>query len=125
MSAERPLVVVADDAEDILRLVGTVLTQAGYEVLPAHDGEAALELIRERRPSLAVLDVSMPKLNGLEVLQEIREDAGLVSLPVIMLSAHAQEADVERGYALGASKYVRKPFSPRDLVTTVQELLAS
>jgi DNA-binding response OmpR family regulator len=118
-----PLVVVADDADDILSLVETALLRAGYDVETAGDGEAALELIRKRRPSLAVLDVSMPKLDGLGVLQHVRDDPALAGLPVILLSALAQEADVVRGYSLGASKYVRKPFSPRELVAKVAELL--
>jgi len=118
-----PLVVVADDAGDILALVQTALTRAGYEVVTAGDGEAALRLIRERRPALALLDVSMPKLDGLGVLVQVREDPSLAGLPVILLSALAQESDVERGYSLGASKYVRKPFSPRELVSIVGEIL--
>jgi len=118
-----PLVVVADDAGDILALVQTALTRAGYEVVTAGDGEAALRLIRERRPALAILDVSMPKLDGLGVLVQVREDPSLAGLPVILLSALAQESDVERGYSLGASKYVRKPFSPRELVSIVGEIL--
>ena len=118
-----PLVVVADDAGDILALVQTALTRAGYEVVTAGDGEAALRLIRERRPALALLDVSMPKLDGLGVLVQVREDPLLAGLPVILLSALAQESDVERGYSLGASKYVRKPFSPRELVSIVGEIL--
>jgi CheY-like chemotaxis protein len=125
MSGVSPLIVVADDAADILMLVRTALTRAGYDVATAGDGEAALELIRERRPSLAVLDVSMPKLDGLGVLVALRDDPVLSGLPVILLSALAQESDVERGFALGASKYVRKPFSPRDLVATVGEVLAA
>ena len=118
-----PLVVVADDAGDILALVQTALTRSGYEVITAGDGETALGLIRERRPALAVLDVSMPKLDGLGVLVQVREDPSLAGLPVILLSALAQESDVERGYSLGASKYVRKPFSPRELVSIVGEIL--
>ena len=116
MSADAPLVLVADDADDILALVRAALTRAGYDVVTAGDGEAALERIRSQRPALVVLDVSMPKLDGLTVLASVREDPALASLPVILLSALAQEADVARGYALGASKYVRKPFSPRELV---------
>ncbi len=124
MTENRPLVVVADDADDILALVDAVLSRAGYTVLSARDGEAALDLIRQRRPSLAVLDVSMPKLDGLEVLRRVRADAELAETPVILLSALAQEADVARGYATGASRYLRKPFSPRELAAAVGELLA-
>jgi DNA-binding response OmpR family regulator len=120
-----PLVVAADDAADILALVDTTLSRAGYDVLTAGDGQAALELIRERRPAVAVLDVSMPKLDGLSVLARVREDPDLAGLPVILLSALAQESDVERGYALGASKYIRKPFSPRELAASVGEVLSA
>ncbi len=123
MSPDKPVVLVADDAADILALVRTALTRAGYDVVTAGDGEAALAGIRAHRPALAVLDVSMPKLDGLAVLREVREDPASADLPVIMLSALAQEADVERGYALGASRYVRKPFSPRELIAIVGELL--
>jgi len=122
---DAPLVLVADDADDILALVEATLSRAGYEVLSARDGEAALDLIGKRRPSVAVLDVSMPKLDGLEVLRRIRDDPALADLPVVLLSARAQEADIELGYALGASTYVRKPFSPRELASIVRELLAN
>ena len=123
MSEAAPLVVVADDSDDIIMLVQTALTRSGYEVITAGDGETALGLIRERRPALAVLDVSMPKLDGLGVLVQVREDPSLAGLPVILLSALAQESDVERGYKLGAARYVRKPFSPRQLVATVEQVL--
>jgi DNA-binding response OmpR family regulator len=123
VTENRPLIVVADDADDILALVDAVLSRTGYAVLSASDGEAALDLIRQRRPALAVLDVSMPKLDGLEVLRRVRDDADLAEMPVILLSALAQEADVARGYAIGASKYLRKPFSPRELVAAVGELV--
>jgi two-component system response regulator MtrA len=123
MSASAPLVLVADDAADILALVRAALTGAGYEVVTAADGEAALEGIRSQRPALAVLDVSMPKLDGLTVLARVREDPAFADLPVILLSALAQESDVARGYELGASRYVRKPFSPRELIGLVGELV--
>jgi DNA-binding response OmpR family regulator len=123
LTDERPLVVVADDDEDILMLVRAILTDAGYEVELARDGDAALSLLRGRRPAAAVLDIAMPGLDGLEVLTQIRADPANADLPIVLLSARAQESDVARGYELGASKYVRKPFSPRELAAAVTELV--
>jgi CheY-like chemotaxis protein len=119
------LILVADDDPDIVTLVSAVLRRAGFEVVEASDGVEALELVRTKRPQLTVLDISMPKLDGLEVLRFIRAEPESAGLPVVLLSARAQEADVRDGYAQGASKYVRKPFSPRELVDVVLELLGS
>ena len=118
---EPPLVLVADDDEDILMLVRIRLERAGLRVVAAHDGEDALRLARELKPRLAVLDLSMPKLGGLEVLGALREDGA--DTRVVLLTAKAQEADVERGYAAGADAYLSKPFSPAALVERVQALL--
>jgi DNA-binding response OmpR family regulator len=117
------LILVADDDPDIVALVSAVLRRAGFEVVEASDGAEALELLRTRRPQLAVLDISMPKLDGMEVLRFMRAEPESSAVPVVLLSARAQEADVRDGYAQGASKYVRKPFSPRELVAVVRELL--
>jgi two-component system, OmpR family, response regulator MtrA len=120
-----PLVLVADDDEDILMLVRVTLTGAGYEVVVARNGVAALALLRERRPAAAVLDIAMPELDGLEVLAQLRADPATADLPVVLLSARAQESDVALGYDLGASKYIRKPFSPRELKAAVDELVSA
>ena len=119
---DRPLVVVADDDEDILLLVRATLSPT-YDVAAARDGEQALSLLQELRPAAAVLDIAMPGVDGLEVLTRVRADPTLGALPVVLLSARAQEQDVARGYALGASRYIRKPFSPRELVAAVDELV--
>ena len=123
MSGEAPLVVVADDDEDILMLVRACLAAGGYQIEVARDGDAALSLVQERHPAAAVLDIAMPGLDGLEVLTRLREDPATSELPVVLLSARAQEQDVAHGYELGASKYVRKPFSPRELLAAVDALL--
>lgn len=123
MTTDAPVVVVADDDEDILMLVRAILTAAGYEVALARDGSAALALLHERRPAAAVLDIAMPGIDGLEVLTRVRADPATADLPVVLLSARAQENDVARGYELGASKYIRKPFSPRELVAAVSEIV--
>ena len=120
----RRLVLIADDDEDILALVRATIERSSHEVMAVADGAAALSAMAERRPDLAVLDIAMPELDGLEVLRRLRADDEMRDLPVILLTAQAQAADVERGFATGASAYVRKPFSPRDLATRVDELLA-
>ena len=118
-----PIVLVADDDDDILLLVTTRLRRDGFEVISARNGEEALALARERRPGIAVLDIGMPGLDGLEVLERIRADDTLKGTRVLLLTAKAQESDVRRGYDSGADAYVRKPFSPSDLSARVRELL--
>jgi CheY-like chemotaxis protein len=120
--ADARLVVVADDDEDILMLVRATLAAGDYEVAVARNGVAALALLAEHRPAAVVLDIAMPELDGLEVLTRLRADPATADLPVVLLSARAQESDVARGYQLGASKYIRKPFSPRELRDAVDAL---
>ena len=119
----RSLVLIADDDADILSLVKAVLERSGHEVVAASDGAEALASVRARKPDLAVLDIAMPEVDGLEVLRRLRADPTTSELPVVLLSARAQEADVERGFAIGASAYLKKPFSPRELSEHVAELL--
>jgi DNA-binding response OmpR family regulator len=121
---DAPLVLCADDDEDILSLVSLRLRRAGFEVETAADGDEALTIVRLRRPVLAVLDVMMPKRTGYEVLAELRADETLRDMKVILLSARVQEGDVARGMDAGADAYLAKPFKAQDLVSTVQELLA-
>jgi DNA-binding response OmpR family regulator len=118
-----PLVLIADDDPDILTLVGFRLERAGYEVLPARDGEEALVLALERQPDLAILDVMMPKLDGYEVTQRLRNDPSTSGMPVILLTARVQEADITRGFEAGADDYIKKPFSPQELRARVQAIL--
>ena len=118
-----PLVLVADDDEDILGLVSFRLERSGYEVAAAKDGEEALRLARELSPALVVLDVMMPRLDGYEVARRLREDEATRGIPVILLTALAQEADVARGFESGADDYLRKPFSPQELAARVQAVL--
>jgi DNA-binding response OmpR family regulator len=120
---DRPVVLVADDDDDIRDLVAFRLDRAGYEVLRAGDGQEALDLAKEHRPDLAVLDVMMPKLTGYDVTRELRADAATSRIPVILLTARVQEADVARGFEAGADDYVKKPFSPQELKARVQAVL--
>ena len=116
-------VLVVEDDEDILTLVTKRLRLDGYEVVEARDGEEALELAREWQPSIAVLDLGLPGIDGLEVLRRIRADDELSGMLVVLLTARAQEADVRRGFEAGADAYVRKPFSPTKLSESVSELV--
>jgi DNA-binding response OmpR family regulator len=120
---DRPVVLVADDDDDIRDLVAFRLDRAGYEVLRAGDGQQALDLAKEHVPDLAVLDVMMPKLTGYDVTRELRADAATSRIPVILLTARVQEADVARGFEAGADDYVKKPFSPQELKARVQAVL--
>jgi CheY-like chemotaxis protein len=118
---EAPLVVTADDDPDILLLVRTRLQRAGYRVVTASDGLEAFELCLAQRPDVAVLDVTMPGLTGIEVTQALRK-AG-VAIHIILLTANARPSDVEAGAAAGADSYITKPFSPQDLESCVASVL--
>jgi DNA-binding response OmpR family regulator len=119
-----PVVLVADDDEDILSLVAFRLEKAGYAILKASDGEEALALALEQRPDLAVLDVMMPKLTGLEVTERIRAaDGDVKNIPIVLLTARVQESDIARGFEAGADDYIKKPFSPQELRARVQAIL--
>jgi len=117
-------VLVADDEPHLLRLVKFRLEREGYNVITATDGEAALELARTERPDLCVLDVMMPKRSGFEVLKALREDESHRGMKVIMLTARAQDRDVDAGFSLGADDYLTKPFSPQELRVRVGAHLA-
>jgi DNA-binding response OmpR family regulator len=119
----RLLVLVADDDEDILQLLSFRLERAGYEVVQARNGDEALRLALELRPSLAVLDVMMPGLDGYEVTRELRREKKTSAMPVILLTARAQAEDVTKGLAAGADDYVKKPFDARDLKERIERLL--
>ena len=118
-------ILVADDDVDIRELVEFKLSTLGHEVVAVADGASAVEEVRRRRPDLAVLDVMMPGMSGLDAVRVIRGDESLHDLPVILLTARAQESDREHGFDSGADDYVTKPFSPRELAARVEALLAS
>ena len=120
---EQPLVLAADDDEDILDLVAFRLERSGYTVIVARDGEEALELAAKELPDLAVLDVMMPKVDGFEVTRRLRADEATSRMPIILLTARSQDADVQQGFEAGADDYLRKPFSPDELRARVQAIL--
>ena len=117
-------VLVVDDEQDILDLVRFRLEHDGYRVLTASDGQTGLTLAQQERPDLCILDVMMPKLSGLEVLARLRADPATAATRVILLTARGQDADVDRGFELGAHDYVTKPFSPKELRRRVHAQLS-
>ncbi len=119
-----PSVLVVDDDPDIPSVIAFKLERAGYTVYEEADGEAGLAAATEERPDLVLLDWMMPRLTGVEVCRAIRDDASLDRTPVIMLTAKAQEPDVQRAFAAGADDYIVKPFSPRELISRVALVLA-
>ena len=119
-----PIVLIADDDEDILALVALRLRRSGLDVILARDGEEALELVQTHLPDAAVLDIAMPKLTGLEVTRLMREAEATKAIRIVLLTARAGEKDVELGLAAGADEYITKPFSPRDLYACIASLLS-
>jgi DNA-binding response OmpR family regulator len=117
-------VFVADDDPDIRELVTVKLEAAGFDVAAAADGQAALDRIRADPPDVVVLDLMMPGLTGLEVCAALRAEPDTARLPIILLTAKAQEADITKGLASGADDYVVKPFSPRELLSRVEAVLS-
>jgi DNA-binding response OmpR family regulator len=123
-TAGNRVVLVAEDDRDIRELVQTKLTGAGFEVLAVGDGMSALATAREHKPDVVLIDVMMPGLSGLDVVELMRADPATAAIPVILLTARSAEFDVEDGMARGAADYIVKPFSPRDLVQRINTVLA-
>ncbi len=119
----RETILVVDDEEDILDLVEYNLARDGYRVSCAASGEAALKAARTQLPDLVVLDLMLPGVDGLEVCKRLKADARTQHIPVIMLTAKGEEADVVTGLELGADDYISKPFSPRVLAARVKTVL--
>lgn len=115
-------VLVCDDERHIVRLIQVNLERQGYQVITAFDGKEGLEKIKSEKPNLVVLDVMMPYMDGFEVLKSIRREPETESLPVIMLTAKAQDKDVFEGFHYGADMYLTKPFNPMELVAFVKRI---
>ncbi len=120
-----PRVLVVDDEPNILLSLEFLMQQAGFEVTTAEDAEQAQALISQQVPDLILLDISLPGMSGFDLLEQLRADDATRQLPVVMLTAHGREVEKEKGMALGASDYITKPFSTRELVSRVQALLES
>jgi DNA-binding response OmpR family regulator len=121
----KPRVLLVDDEPIILRLLQVNMRLEGFEVIACSSGEEALRRASERPPDVVVLDVVLPGIDGFEVCERLREAPATARVPVIMVTAQAQDEDRERGYALGVREYVTKPFEPSDLVALVREAMAA
>jgi two-component system phosphate regulon response regulator PhoB len=119
----RSRVLIVEDEPDLAQLVRVHLEKGGFATEVAHSGAAGLEAIRRARPALVVLDVMLPDFSGTDLCREVRADAKLRDLPILMLTARAEEVDRVVGFELGADDYVTKPFSPRELVLRVRAIL--
>ncbi len=117
-------IMAVDDERHIVRLIQVNLERAGYQVVTAFDGPAALKKADSEKPDLIVLDVMMPKMDGFEVLKRLQANPETREIPIIMLTAKAQDADVFRGWSSGVSAYLTKPFNPLELITFVKRILS-
>jgi len=122
--AESRRILVVDDDPVIQKLLQVNFQMEGYEVRLAGDGVEALEKVAEERPDLILMDVMMPRMNGIETASKLKSDPKTKGIPIIILSAKAQDADVRTGRATGADDYVTKPFDPLDLLERVAALIA-
>ncbi len=113
-------ILVVDDDRDLVDVLTYVLQREGFSIAPAYDGEAGWRRFQDDRPSLVILDINMPGVDGIEVCRRIR---GVASTPIVMLTARTDEADIVRALGIGADDYVTKPFSPRQLVARVKAVL--
>ncbi len=117
-----PRVLVVDDSEVIRELIRVNLELEGFDVCTAEDGQAALERIEELQPDLVTLDVVMPRLDGFQTAARLRANEATRHIPLVMVSAAAQEGDLQRGRDVGVSAYITKPFQPEELVQVVRSL---
>lgn len=116
-------ILIVDDEANIVISLEFLMQKAGYEVEIARNGEDALNIVNEFKPDLVLLDVMMPKVNGFDVCQKIRDNPDLQETKIIMLTAKGRDVEVAKGMALGANSYVIKPFSTKQLVLEVQRVL--
>lgn len=118
-------ILIADDEPNIVISLEFLMKHEGFEVEVANDGEAVLQAVEERTPDLILLDVMMPKITGFEVCQRIRANPRWQGVKIIMLTAKGRDTEVAKGLGLGADAYMTKPFSTKDLVAQVKQLLSN
>jgi len=116
-------ILIVDDEQDIVELLSYNLQKEGFSIVKAYDGEAALVLVRSEKPDLMILDLMLPKMNGLDVCKAIRRNPETVNLPIIMLTAKGDEIDKIIGLEVGADDYITKPFSIKELIARVRAIL--
>ena len=118
-------ILAADHDQDNLKVLSLKLESNGFDVVVAHDGEEALSQIRKQKPDLIILDVMMPKISGFQIARLVKFDENLKKIPLILLSARAQETDKTVGKEVGADLYITKPYDPEHLLKEVQRLLGT
>ena len=116
-------VLVVDDNEDNVQIMSAILLGRGFDVRIARDGRSALEAVRQQRPDLILLDVMMPGMDGMEVLDHVKADTRSARIPVIMVTAKSQDQDLLAGYKYGADYYITKPFTSRQLLYAIELVL--
>lgn len=124
MTEPKGRIIVADDDLDVCELLGMKLRQSDYEVHIALGGMQALEMMRIVRPHLVILDIMMPLMSGMDVLQQMRSESAIADIPVILMTSKRQEKDVNTGFALGVVDYIIKPFNLKDLVIQVESVIS-
>ncbi len=121
--AGKPRILLVDDEPNIVKMVGKRLEVAGFDVLVALDGQEALAKAQQERPDLIVLDLMLPKLNGYEVCTRLKQDPRYQQIPIVMVTAKAQEKDEKLGMECGANAFVRKPFRAQELLERIRALI--
>ncbi|MGB5218650.1 MAG: response regulator [Smithella sp.] len=116
-------ILIVDDEKDIVELISYNLEKEGFSVVKAYDGEIALHIIKTQKPDLIILDLMLPKMNGMDVCRNVRRNADTAALPIIMLTAKSDEIDKVTGLEVGADDYVTKPFSVKELIARVRSIL--
>ncbi len=116
-------ILLVDDEKDLVEMVKMRLEASGYEIIPAYDGQEALEKARSEKPDLIILDIMLPKMDGYKVCRMLKFDEKYKKIPIIMFTARAQESDKETGEEVGADGYIIKPFEPEILLSKIQEFL--
>jgi DNA-binding response OmpR family regulator len=123
MKTHSKKILIVDDEPNILMSLDFLFRRKGFEVFIARNGKEAIELLESKRPDLALLDIMMPDVDGYEVCEHIRSSQALATTKVVFLSAKSKKTDIERGLEAGADRYMTKPFSTRELMATVHDLL--
>jgi DNA-binding response OmpR family regulator len=118
-------ILVTEDSPTILEILKSVLTEEGYEVIAAADGQQALDLARTEKPDLIILNLMLPKIDGYKVCRMLKFDERFKNIPIIMLTARSKESDEQLGREVGADAYIRKPFQPEVMIDEIKKLLKS
>lgn len=125
MADKKIRILLVDDEPNIVKMVAMRLEYEGFEVIVARDGEEAIKMAQGQEPDLIILDVMLPKLSGFEVCRWLKKDLRYQKIPIVMLTARAQESDEEFGYECGTDAYLRKPFRAQELLETIRSFTTS